>query len=260
MQDIKSKRRKHESKFMRKVVAIIEARMSSERLPGKVLLDIAGKPSLQHLIERLQKAKKLSEIVIATTINKKDDSIVKFAEDFGIRFYRGSEEDVLERVVKAAESVRADIIVEVTGDCPLLCPEVIEQALGIYLSGDYDVVANVRELSYPQGVDVQVFSYEKLKDISEKTNDPAHREHVSLYFYEKPEKYRICHLEAPAEFHAPHLRFQLDYEEDLRFIREIYEALYKEKADFNLKDIFELLKKRPELEHINSHMREKSVR
>jgi len=241
-------------------VATVEARVSSSRLPGKVLMPLAGKPALAHLIERLLQARTVDEVVLATTVNPADNALEDLARRLGVGLYRGSEEDVLDRVLQAAGSVRADTIVEVTGDCPLLCPEVIDQAVNLYKSGAGDVVSNTWRPSYPQGVDAQVFSRRLLEEASRMTRDVAHREHVSLYFYENPDRYRIHVFEAPPEFRAPDLRFQLDYAEDLQFIRAVYAELYPSNPRFGLRDILDVLGRRPELKLINAHCVEKPLR
>jgi spore coat polysaccharide biosynthesis protein SpsF len=241
-------------------VATIEARMSSRRLPGKVLLPIEGKPALAQLLERLRQARKIDDVVLATTVNPADAALVDLARGLGVRSYRGSEGDVLDRVLQAAESVHADTIVEVTGDCPLLCPEVIDRAVEIYESGAGDVVSNTWKPSYPQGVDAQVFSRRLLKEASGLTRDPAHREHVSLFFYEHPDRYRIHLFEAPPDFRAPELRFQMDYAEDLEFVRAVYAELYPKNPRFGLREILDLLRRKPELKRINDHCVEKPVR
>jgi spore coat polysaccharide biosynthesis protein SpsF len=234
--------------------------MTSSRLPGKVLMPIAGKPALVHLVERLRRVRALDDIVVATTINATDDAIAEAMAGIGARCYRGSEDDVMGRVVEAAASAQADVIVEVTGDCILLAPEVIARAIEAYHGGGYDVVSNTWRLTYPQGADAQVFSWRSLADAAATTDDRAHREHVSLYFYEHPERYRILHLEAPAEFRAPHLRFQLDYPEDFEFIRAVYDELYAENPAFSLAEIFGLLARKPHLTRLNAHVTEKPVR
>lgn len=234
--------------------------MGSSRLPGKVMKTILGKPALTHLIERLRRVKRIDEIVVATTVNPADDVAEDLARSLGVRCFRGSEEDVLDRVARAAASVAADVIVEITGDCPLLAPEVIERALDIYLTSDYDVVCNTWKPSYPQGVDAQVFAYRLLEEVSKKALDAPYREHVSLYFYEHPQEYKIHVFAAPPEFRAPELRFQLDYPEDLEFITAIYEELYPRNPEFSLQEIFDLLRRRPELRQINAHCVEKPLR
>ncbi len=243
-----------------KVVATVEARMTSSRLPGKALAPILGRPALAHLLRRLQRAGGVDDIVVATTVHPVDEAIETLARHCGVRCYRGSEDDVMGRVVEAGASADADVLVEITGDCILLAPEVIDEALGIYRRSGYDVVSNTWKLTYPQGVDVQVFAWSLLAEAAGQTTDSDHREHVSLYFYEHPERYRIYHLEAPSAFRAPEWRFQLDYPEDLQFITAVYEALYPTNPDFTLQDIFTLLRQRPELRRLNAQMKEKPIR
>ena len=242
------------------IVATIEARMSSSRLPGKVLTPILGKPSLALLVERLQRSRRIDKIVLATTVNPADDALEELSRSMGLHVYRGSEEDVLDRVLCAAGSVEADDIVEITGDCTLLCPEVLDHAVELYLESDCDVVSNTWRPSFPQGIDAQVFPYRLLADIARRISDRIYREHVSLYFYEHPELYRIQILEAPPEFYAPELRFQLDYPEDLDFIRAVYAELYPENPEFSLPEIFALLARKSELKAINAHCKEKPLR
>jgi spore coat polysaccharide biosynthesis protein SpsF len=243
-----------------KTVATIEARMTSSRLPGKVLMPIVRKPALVHLVERLRRVAALDDIVVATTVNGEDDPIVDAMAAIDVPTYRGSEDDVMGRVADAGAMVGADVIVEVTGDCTLLAPEVISRAIALYRAGDCDVVSNTWKLSYPQGADAQVFAHRLLVEAAAATTDPAHREHVSLYFYEHPELYRIRHFEAPSEFHAPHLRFQLDYLEDLQFIQAVYEELYATTPAFSLPEIFDLLRRKPHLAALNSSVTEKPLR
>lgn len=243
-----------------KVVAIVEARLCSERLPGKVLLPIQGKPALECLLERLKRVKNIDEIVLATTKNPADSTLASLGRRLNIESYRGSEEDVMGRVLEAAQEAEADAIVEITGDCVLLSPKVLEDAIEEFKQGEVDILTNTRNGSYPQGVDVQIYSVPHLAEAYEKTQDAAHREHVSLYFYENADQYRIKDLEAPEGFRAPDYRFQLDYLEDYEFIRAVYGKLYPTNHHFDLPEIFELLNEKPGLVEINRHMEEKAVR
>jgi spore coat polysaccharide biosynthesis protein SpsF len=243
-----------------RIIATVEARMSSSRFPGKVLMPVLGEPALSRLVERLRRVKQLDGIVIATTVNTVDDPIADLARRIGVESYRGSEEDVMGRVIEAARSVRADVIAEVTGDCTLLAPEVIEEAVTIYRQGGCDVASNTWKPSYPQGVDAQVFAASLLAEAYAQTTDPVHREHVSLAFYENQERYRIHHMTAPEPFRAPDARFQLDYPQDLQFIRAVYEALYPGNPVFSLKEIFQLLRTHPHLKTINAGVSEKPLR
>lgn len=245
----------------RRVVASIEARMGSSRLPGKVITDINGAPSLSRLVRRLRLAKKLDGIVLATTVSPADDALAAWATSEGVAFHRGSEDDVLLRVVEAQKSQGSDVVVEITGDCPLLDPELIDVGVETFFENDCDVVCNVRKPSFPMGADVQVFSLAKLEEVERTIEDPPVREHVSLYFYEHPELYRVIHMFAPPRWRDPTLRLQLDYEEDLRFIREVYTRLEPKHGDaFGLEEIMELCREHPELPEINRHCEERAPR
>ena len=235
--------------------------MASSRLPGKMLSDIAGKPALLRLLDRLQRAKTLDAVVVATTEQASDDVLARTVEAAGIRCYRGSENDVLNRVVEAHRMMKSEIVVEVTGDCPLIDPEVIDLGVSTFLANDVDVVANVVKPSYPMGIDVQVFRLAALAEIEQTIHDAAVREHVSLYFYDHPERYRILHLAAPASHHAPGQRLQLDYPEDQQLIREIYRRLEpKFGIGFGTAEILTLLAEEPALAEINRHCTEKPPR
>ncbi|MCL9683568.1 cytidylyltransferase domain-containing protein [Legionella maioricensis] len=246
---------------MPKVVASIEARMGSSRLPGKVLTDIGGVPALTRLIRRLRQCKALDDVVLATTTSSKDDELVAWAQTNNVPVFRGSEEDVLARVVGAHQMMGSDVVVEVTGDCPLLDSTVIDLGIETYFANDCDVVTNARVASYPQGADVQVFQLKALSDVATTVWDAAVREHVSLYFYENPDKYKIIHLIAPQMWKAENLRLQLDYPEDLKFIRAVYSRLEPQYGDsFGIHEILNLLKQDPALREINAHCVEKAVR
>jgi spore coat polysaccharide biosynthesis protein SpsF len=246
---------------MPRVVASIEARMGSSRFPGKVLADVHGVPALTRLVRRLRRADRVDAIILATTTNPADDALAAWADKERVAIHRGSEEDVLSRVVEAQTKMRADLVVEVTGDCTLIDPEIIDLGVTTFLENACDVVANVRKASFPMGMDVQVYRLHDLTEIGRTVHDPAIREHVSLYFYEHPERYRIIHLFAPARWHAPEYRFQLDYPEDHRFICEVYRRLEPRSGDgFGIEEIMALLREEPSLVEINRSCQEKSAR
>lgn len=246
---------------MTKVVASIEARMGSSRLPGKVLMDIEGVPALSRLVRRLRKCKLVDDVVLATTVEETDDALEEWAISEGVAVYRGSEEDVLSRVVEAQQFMNSDVVVEITGDCPLLDTQVVDLGIETFFSNSCDVVTNVRVPSYPQGADVQVFRVSDLEYVAKEITDPAVREHVSLYFYENPDRYRIINLIAPKSLQDPELRLQLDYPEDLEFIRKVYSYLEAIHSDnFGVVEILSLLKENPSLREINVDCEEKPVR
>jgi spore coat polysaccharide biosynthesis protein SpsF len=244
-----------------RVVASIEARMGSSRLPGKVLMDVCGKPALSRLVGRLRHCRRLDDIVLATTVSPSDDVLEKWAGTEGLSYYRGSEDDVLLRVVEAHRKMRTDIIVEITGDCTLTDPEIVDLGITMFLENECDVLTNVRKLSFPMGEDVQVYRLKDLEEVERTSIDPAVREHVSLFFYEHPEVYRIIHMFAPERWFGPTWRFQLDYLEDHTFINKVYEMLEPVHGEtFGLEEIMSLLRQHPELVDINSRCVEKSAR
>ncbi|MGB8707618.1 MAG: glycosyltransferase family protein [Dehalococcoidia bacterium] len=245
-----------------KIVSTIEARMASTRLPGKIMKEILGRPMLELLIERLKRAKKVDEIIVATTVNPEDEVVTRLAERVGVKWFRGSSDDVLDRVLQAAKAFKADVIVEMTGDCPLLDPEIVDMMVAKFLAvkGKYDYVANVIKRTYPRGLDTQVFPVAVLQDVSRITQDPADRENVSLYIYEHPEKYRLLNVEALPEIARPDLRLCVDTEEDLRLITEIYSFLYLRKPDFLTIDVLNLIDENPALSLINAGVEQRQPR
>ncbi len=237
-----------------RIGATIEARMSSTRLPGKVLLDVVGKPVLALMIERVARVPRLDEIVVATTENPADDDLVALAGRLGVKCHRGSEDDVMSRVLDAARAHDVDVIVELTGDCPLIDPDLIQQVIDAYLAGDADYVSNALERSYPIGMDTEVFATDLLSDASTRTDDPADREHVSLFFHRHPDLYRLRNLKAPPEWTDPHLRLTLDTAEDYGVISAIFNELYERNPAFGLDDVMRYLHSNPEIRAINRHV------
>ena len=169
-----------------RTVATIEARMTSTRLPGKVLMSAAGLPMLELMIERLRFVKEIDAIVIATTVNASDDPVEELAHRVGVGVWRGSEADVLNRVLDAAKAYEAQTIVELTGDCPLIDPAIVSKVINAYRDQNADYVSNIIERTYPDGMDTQVFATTLLEDVARRTDDVADREHVSLYIYRHP--------------------------------------------------------------------------
>ncbi|MDF3820171.1 glycosyltransferase family protein [Leptospira sp. 96542] len=243
---------------MKKTVATIEARMTSSRLPGKVLLPVLGKPILGYLFDRLKKVTLIDEIVLATTINKADDPIVDYAKSEGISVFRGSEDDVLLRVVDAAKYVGGDIIIEITGDCPIIDPELIDQCIQLYKFNNASYVGNAHVRSYPDGMDVQVFSLADLQKSGEMTNDKLDREHVSLFMRNHPEIFPHLHMVAPTSIFWPELGLTLDEKEDFELLKSIIEYFYSiQKPYFGIYDCVSFLKENPQLLEINQKVKRK---
>lgn len=250
------------SKKPPRVVASVEARMSSSRLPGKMLADLGGVPSITRLLRRLRRCRSLDDIVLATTTSPADDQLEEWALDEGVKCFRGSEDDVLQRVVEAQRFAEGEVVVEITGDCILSDPDIIDMGVSVYLHNECDFVTNCEKHSFPPGLYVQVFSFSALNEVAMSIEDPSVREHVSLHFYEHPELYRTIHLMAPPMWHVPaETRLYLDYPEDLEFLRRLYAELEPIHGDeFGVTEIVEFLRENPSLIEINRNCRDKLVR
>jgi len=237
-----------------RTVIIVQARMTSTRLPGKVLKTVLGKPLLEYQIERLRRIKAADEIVIATTTNDTDQPIIDFCKRLDLPCFRGSEEDVLARYHGAAEVHNADIVVRVTSDCPVIDPAVCEEAIVYFLQNQsqYDYV---RLEQYPRGLDAEVFSLKVLDDCFREAMDKPDREHVTPFIYRHPERYRVKHMTYNEDY--SHHRWTVDTPEDFELVKRIIEELYPVKKMFNFVDILDVMKKYPEWYTINKEIRQK---
>jgi len=244
---------------MKRTVAIIEARMTSSRLPGKVLLPVRGRPMLTYLVERLRRVPSIQKIVLATTVNRIDDTLEDFARQIGISCFRGSEVDVMQRVIDAADSVQTDIIVEITGDCPIIDPRIVEQTIRIFFHNDCDYATNAHVRSYPDGMDVQVYALETLKRSAALTRDPLDREHVTSYIRQHPELFRQVNLVAPPDLHWPELGLTLDEVQDYELLKTLIEYFGEDHPDFGCREVIGLLRARPEWVAINQMVRRKGI-
>lgn len=239
-----------------KTVASIEARMTSSRLPGKVLLPAFDNISmLEFMVKRVQKCKKIDDIIIATTINSTDDPIVELCKKMNINYYRGSEDDVLQRVLEAHQTLSTDVIVELTGDCPLIDPCLTDHIIDVYNSGHYDYVSNAHIRSYPDGFDVQVFPLTVLKEVAAKTQDKYDRENVSSYIY-RSGHYILKEVIARPNEYWPELRVTLDDTGDYLLIKNIIAYLLNKKGeDFDVADVIHYIKNNPDLLELNKDAR-----
>jgi spore coat polysaccharide biosynthesis protein SpsF len=242
-----------------KIVCTIEARMRSTRLPGKVLLPVMRQPMLVLMIERLQRVPEIDEIVVATTTDPSCVAIADVAVRCGVGVHRGSEDDVLDRVLQAARGAGADLIVETTGDCPLIDPGTVSRVIQEFHRHDVDYCANVLERTYPRGMDVQVFPLTVLEEVARLTDDPVDHEHVSLYIYRHPGRFRLHNVTSGLSADAANARLTVDTPEDFALVTEIFERLYPSKPDFSLADILGLLAAHPELRGMNQDVRQKTV-
>ncbi|MDF2550564.1 MAG: acylneuraminate cytidylyltransferase [Chlamydiales bacterium] len=241
---------------MDRTYLIVQARMSSTRLPGKVLKKVLGRPLLDFLIERLKRVRLKSGIVIATTLGPQDDPIVQLAEQRGVLTFRGSEEDVLERYYLAAQAHGAAHVVRITSDCPLIDPELIDTLIGQYHEAGVDYLSNVQERTFPRGMDCEVFSFAALEQAYLQATLPEEREHVTPYIHRHPELFSIKSY-ARAE-DASSYRWTVDTPEDFQLIEKILEEIFLQKPLFTLDDLLVLLKKHPEWNAINQNIAQKN--
>ena len=235
---------------MNKNLCVIQARMSSTRLPGKVLKEINRKPLLQYEIERLRLAKKLDQIVVATSASKESDEIEKFCERIGVPCFRGSEEDVLNRYYECAKKYPGyDAIVRVTGDCPLIDPRVVDEVVNLFEEGGYDYASNVLEETFPDGMDVEVLKRDALKTSQQEAKMQSEREHVTLYVRGQ-EKFKKGNLCAPRDYSA--FRLTVDNPEDFAVAKFLIESL---PPTMSYLDCVELLAAHPEIKKLNMNIK-----
>ncbi len=233
-----------------KTAAIIQARMSSSRLPGKVLTNLAGKPMLWHVVNRTALAREVDQVVVATSIRAEDDAIAEFCKYRGIYCFRGSLEDVLDRYYRCAQEIRADNILRVTADCPLLDADVLDRLIRFFKNGGYDFASTgVDRVTFPDGISVELFTMEVLEHVWQKATLKSEREHVMPYLHKHPGKFKIGEIHHETDLSM--LRWTVDEKEDLEFARRIYGEFQQEY--FGLEEIMNLLLQKPELNRINSH-------
>ena len=237
-------------------IAIIQARMGSTRLPGKVLMDLCGRPVIWHIIERLKRAKNIDEIVVATTNNRNDDKLTEYLKGIGVNVFRGSEDDVLDRFIRAAERFKADIVVRICSDSPLIEPAEIDKCVAAMIRDKADYVmteAGIKCLH--EGF--EAVSLEALKKQLGFSHEKWVKEHVTLFIRENPESFRITHWVPDDAFQKEGFRMSMDEESDLLFMRKIYEKLYKEGDIVDLKDAIRLLENNPEIRNMNAGVKRK---
>lgn len=235
--------------------AIIQARMGSTRLPGKIMYNVCGESLLSLMIKRIKNATKLDKIIIATTINEKDNEIVNFCKLNGIDFFRGSENDVLSRYYETSKKFPSDIIIRLTSDTPLLDPKTIDRVVEQYEKNNYDYVSNQFPFprTYPDGTNVEVFSFNLLKEMYEKAKNPSDREHVTTFVSMQPELFKIFRVDYPQDISK--YRFNLDYDADYQLIKKVYEEFYFKNPHFTLEDIISWLEKNPDILKLNSDIK-----
>lgn len=244
-----------------KTVAIIQARFSSSRLPGKALLPICGRPLLALMIERVKRGKRIDEIWIACTDRIADDPIAALAEKEGVRCFRGDENDVLDRFLKTGRKSGGDVLVRLTGDCPLIDPLLVDEVVSMFqkAKGQLDYASNCVERTYPDGLDVEVFSREALEKAAKEAKHPFFRQHVTPYIHGRHQRplssgsFRIGSFKGNKDY--SHLRWTVDEKEDYILVKKIFEALYPAKKNFGWLDVVQLQQSEPDLLKINDKYR-----
>jgi len=233
-------------------VAIIQARISSTRLPGKVLKKIEGKTVLEHVIDRVKAAKKLDDVIVATTVEKEDLEIVKLCANLGISVFCGPEDDVLDRYYQTARLFKVDHIIRITSDCPLIDFKVIEDVVDLYFKKNADYATNTIPETFPDGEDVEIFSFKTLKIAWENAKLSSQREHVTPYIKNNPNIFKIINLKS--NINLNNKRWTIDEPEDFEFIKIIYKNLYPKDSLFGMETILNYLRKNPEVEKINKNI------
>lgn len=244
-----------------KVVCLVQARVGSTRLPGKILKKICGKTILHHEIDRLKKCKEIDEIVIATTDKEDDDKIVNEAKKLSVKYFRGSENDVLSRFYYAAKENNADIIVRVTSDCPCIDFEILDKML-IYFKDKYkekqvDYLSNTIKRTYPRGYDIEIFTFSALEKSYINAEKEYEREHVTPYIYDKTNNFLKLSFENKDDY--SNYRVTLDTIEDFIVIKNIFENLYYKNPYFKLNDVVQYLNNNLHIVDINKHIEQKKL-
>jgi spore coat polysaccharide biosynthesis protein SpsF len=237
------------------IVAIIQARMGSTRLPGKVLAEICGRPILWHVVERTRAAQSLNSVVVATTTKPADDVIAAFCREHGVDCFRGSEEDVLDRYYMAAREHAAEVVVRITSDCPLIDPEIVDKTVRAFLGERPDYASNSLIQTYPRGLDTEVMSFRTLEAAWREARLPYQRTHVTPYIYQNPERFKILPVTGDRNYSA--YRWTVDTPEDLELVRAIYTRLTGESVLLN--DVVRLMEREPELADINRSVKQKAL-
>jgi spore coat polysaccharide biosynthesis protein SpsF len=234
------------------ITAMIQARMSSTRLPGKVLMPILGEPMLLRQIERIKHCKMIDNILVITSRESSDSPIWKLCDQSKIACFRGSLEDVLDRYYQASLIYRPDHIVRLTADCPLSDPVIVDQVITMHLSREYEYTSNTVMRSYPDGLDAEVIYSGLLREAWEKSTNPFDREHVTTYMKSNVSQTRLGSLQHKYDFSS--MRWTVDYQEDFSFVMEVYDRLYESNHYFNMNDIVKLLEREPDILKINQHI------
>lgn len=241
---------------MSRTIAIIQARMGSSRLPGKVLADIRGRTMLERVVSRAARAKLLDAVVVATTTDTRDDAVVRECERLGLRTFRGSEDDVLDRYYGAARAFDAEAVVRITSDCPLIDPHLIDRVVGELASQNADYVSNTLVLTYPRGLDAEAFTMTALATAWENATVAYERVHVTPFLYRRPERFKLVNVACSEDVSS--LRWTVDTPDDLQLVRNIFERAERI-GEPGWEDVLAMVRREPALRAINGHIRQKAL-
>lgn len=239
-----------------KLVALVQARMGSTRLPGKALKDIHGRTMLARVVRRALRSALIDKLVVATTEKEADDAIVSECDSLGISCFRGSEDDVLDRYYQAARTFSADSIVRITSDCPLIDPEIIDRVMQAFLDNGPDYASNIIKSTYPRGLDVEVFTFDALEKAWYEASADFQHVHVTPYIYQHPKQFRILSVSGDEDL-SRH-RWTVDTREDLALIQAVYAKINRDDL-FSWRDVLELFNREPNLAEVNRHIRQKTL-
>ena len=236
---------------MKKTAILLQARMGSTRFPGKVMCDLLGKPVIARIVERLSFCQSVPKIIMVTSTNKENQAIIALADKIGIKSFVGEEDDVLDRFYKASKTFNLDVIVRITGDCPFIDPVIVDKVVGAFLSNAHlDYVSNIEPPTFPDGLDVEVFPFHALETMWKEAKERNDREHVTAFIRRNLNHFRFLTIKYSRDLSK--LNFALNYQEDITFIKAIYQDLYDSKNPFLLEDILNWLRVHPEF---NPHIR-----
>lgn len=232
------------------ILAILQARLSSTRLPGKVLKPILGRPMLEHQIERIRRSRLIDRLMLATSDDPSDKPLEQLCLRLNIACFRGSLNNVLDRFYQAAVTSKPEHVVRLTGDCPLADPKIIDSTIRHYLDGGFDYTSNALEATFPDGLDIEIFRFSVLETAWKEASLPSQKEHVTPFIYSQPERFKLGSFKGDKDLSGK--RWTVDVPRDFQFVEKIYETLYPKKPDFDMYDILKLLEQNPELETINT--------
>jgi spore coat polysaccharide biosynthesis protein SpsF len=235
------------------ILAILQARMSSSRLPGKVMKPVLGRPMIERQIERLLRCKRIDQLIVATSELQEDDVLEALCDSIRVSIFRGDLDNVLDRFYRAAVPYNPKHVVRLTADCPLTDPSLIDELIEFYLVRQCDYASNCQEPTLPDGLDAEIFSFAVLEEAWREAVLPSHQEHVRAFIREHPERYRIENYRYNRDL--SNLRWTVDEFEDLEFVRRVYEKLYPLNPEFRTEDVIVLLDREPELLEINKRFK-----